>query len=168
MPRSETSDRLANAYEDGLRRALGLDDRALVRVAGSFGLDATCAPLVAWIPTIELAWHRGLTDGERERILKLVYERHGVLGARAEVLLHEWLARRPPDALFRTARRVLRAQLANLPPHERPAVRARVIGPCATVAEVSGGFLGFGAVSADEQVWLLALADDLRLPDELI
>lgn len=168
MEMAATRDRLANVYEDGLGRALGFDDRALVRVVSSFGLDATCAPLIGWIPTIELAWRRGLTERERERILTLVYQRHGVLGTRAEVLLRDWLARRPADALFRTARRVLRVQLAKLLPHERPAVRARVIGPCAAVAEVSGGLLGFGAVSADEQVWLLALADDLRVPDELI
>lgn len=151
---------------DALAQALGITDRGLARVLTAFGFDQTCAPLVAWIPAIELAWIGGLTAPERHRLLGLVHGRHGVLDPRAEVLLRRCLARRPAHALFRAARRVLRAQLEALPPDERPALRARVIGPCTELAQVSGGLLGLAAVSEDEQDWLLALADDLRLPEE--
>ena len=132
---------------------------------GSCGFDATCAPLVPWIPAIELVWGLDLTDRERQWVQRLVYERHGVLGARAEVLLHEWLTNRPPGIVFRTARRVLHAQLATLPPDERPALRARVIGPCAALALVSGRPLTRTEPS-DAYVWLLTLADTLLLPDD--
>jgi hypothetical protein len=46
-------------------------------------------------------------------------------------------------------------------------LRARVIGPCTEPAEVSGGPLGLGSVSDAERDWLLTLADDLRMPDEV-
>ena len=85
------------------------------------------------------------------------------LDAVAERLLDDWLARRPNNALFRVGRRVLHAQLAALPPAERPALIARVVGPCADLAEVSGGLLGFAAVSADERDWLLTLAGELAV-----
>ena len=57
----------------------------------------------------------------------------------------------------------MHAQLAALPPAERPALIARVVGPCADLAEVSGGLLGFAAVSADERDWLLTLAGELAV-----
>lgn len=166
MAATGSGERLADLCTHTLSRALGIRDRALVRVLSSFGLDATCAPLVTWIPAIELGWHRGLTDRERQRVLRLVYERHGILGSRAEVLLHEWLSRRPSDALFCTARRVLRAQLATLPADERPARCARVIAPCLELAESSRGLLGFAPVSDDQQHWLRTLAEDLLFPNE--
>lgn len=147
-------------------RALGVRNRALVRVVSGFGFDATCAPLVPWIPAIELVWIRGLTDRKRQWVLRLVYERYGILGARTEVLLHEWLANRTSDVFFRIARRVLRAQLANLPPEERPALRARAIGPCAALTVVSGRLLARRAEPVDAYLWLLALADNLLLPDD--
>lgn len=158
--------RLAKINAHALGRALGLRDRALVRVVSSCGFDATCAPLVPWIPAIELGWMLGLTDRERGWVLRLVYERHGVLGVRAEVLLHEWVTSRPSDAIFRTGRRVLRAQLGTLPPEERAALRARVVGPCAALAVASGRLLSPAAEPFDTYVWLLALADNLLLPDD--
>ena len=58
---------------------------------------------------------------------------------------------------------MLHAQLAALPPVERPALIARVVGPCADLADVSGGLLGFAAVSTDERDWLLTLAGELAV-----
>lgn len=149
-----------------LRQALGIPDPALARVLCAFGLDHTCTSLVVWIPAIEIAWLDGRTAAKQRRLLDLIRERHHALGVRAEARLREWLVRRPSDALFRTARRVLRAQLEALPPDERPAWRARVIGPCADLAHVSRGWLGWPAVSDGQHEWLLTLADDLRTPDE--
>lgn len=166
MVAPEPSARLAQLQAHALRRALGVRNRALIRVVGSFGFDATCAPLVPWIPAIELVWMLDLTAREREWVLRLVYERHGVLGPRAEVLLHDWVASRPSDVLFATARRVLRAQLATLPPEERSALRARIIGPCAALTVVSGRLLGRRTDQVDAYVWLLALADNLLLPHD--
>jgi len=166
MVAAEASARLAKIQAHALGRALGVRNRALVQAVGSFGFDATCAPLVPWIPAIELVWMLDLTAREREWVLRLVYERHGVLGPRAEVLLHEWVARRPSEVLFATARRVLCAQLATLSPAERPALRARIIGPCAALTVVSGRLPGRRTDPVDAYAWLLALADNLLLPDD--
>ncbi|MBM4195243.1 MAG: hypothetical protein FJ202_12840 [Gemmatimonadetes bacterium] len=164
MVAPEPSARLAKIHAHALARALGVRNRGLIQVVGSFGFDATCAPLVPWIPAIELVWMLGLTAREREWVLRLVYERHGVLGPRAEVLLHEWVARRPSNVLMATGRRVLRAQLATLPPEERPALRARIIGPCVALIVVSGRLPGHRTDPVGAYAWLLALADNLLLP----
>lgn len=149
-----------------LHEALGFHDPRLARVLGSFGFDAASADLITWLPAVELAWINGLSPTERRRLLENIQARHPSLSARGHALLAEWLRRQPSQALCRTARRVLRAQLAALPPDERPAVRARVIGPCVDLAEASGGLLGISAVSRTEQTWLEALAHSLRGPDD--
>jgi len=152
-----------DAVADRLVHALGITNRATARALASFGVEPVSALLVTWIPAVELAWIGGLTQAERRRLIGLVHGRHANLPGRAERLLDDWLARRPNDALFRVGRRVLHAQLAALPPAERPALIARVVGPCADLAEVSGGLLGFAAVSADERDWLLTLAGELAV-----
>ncbi len=72
-----------------------------------------------------------------------------------------WLCTRPGRSVV--GRRVLHAQLAALPPAERPALIARVVGPCTDLADVSGGLRGFAAVSAAERDWLLTLAGELAV-----
>ena len=152
-----------DAVADRLAHALGITNRATARALASFGVEPVSALLVTWIPAVELAWSGGLTHAERRRLIGLVHRRHANLPDRAERLLDDWLARRPNNALFLVGRRVLHAQLAALPPAERPALIARVVGPCTDLADVSGGLLGFAAVSADERDWLLTLAGELAV-----
>lgn len=149
-----------------LGESLGLDDPCVVRVLDAFGLDATCGFLVAWLPAIELAWRGGLSHTERKRLADDIHARHGTLSVRGDELVEDWLRRPPSAALFRTARRALRAQLAALPPDERAGMRARIMGPCVNIAEASGGVLGFGTISPTELTWLDTLARALRAPDE--
>lgn len=148
--------------DGGLADALGVHDARLARVLGAFGLDDTCAVLIPWIPAIELAWLEGLTRSEHERLRLLIRQRHPALSDRAVTLLKDWLRRRPSNAFFRTARRAIRAQLQALPPDERPALRARILGPCVEVGEMSGGVFGFPSLSTREQAWLEQFAQSLQ------
>lgn len=151
---------------DALGRELQVTDWWLVQALRTFGLDRRSACLVPWLPAIELAWVDGLTAAERRQLSGLLYARHPTLDRHAGWLLSRWLANRPADGLFRIARRTLRAQLAALPSDERAALRARIVGPCVAVADVSGGLFGFGARSRSEQAWLQRLAIALRVPED--
>lgn len=149
-----------------LEDSLGVRDSRFVPVLESFGLDATCAYLVTWLPAIELAWIGGLSAAERRHLIDDIQARHASLSARGHDLVTAWLRRRPAQPLFRAARHVVRAQLAALPAHDRPVLRARIIGRCMDVAEAPSGLLCRRAVTKEEQEWLEALADALRLPDD--
>jgi hypothetical protein len=141
-------------------------DASLERVLESFGLDDESIVLLPWIPAIALAWLRGVTERERLRLVDLIRTRHPVLPARVAQLLLEWLRRRPSDAMFRTARRALRAQLRGLAPDERPALRARVISPCVEIADADGGLFGYRTISEEEQTWLRRLTAWLQTDAE--
>ena len=143
---------------DRLRQSLGLDDPWLARQLHALGFDASCACLVPFVPAIDLAWIDGLTKREHQRILALIGQRHPDLSVPARRLLSAWLAQPPSDAVIRVVRGILRDQLSVLPPIERPALRARVVGPCVDLAYTSGGLLGQGGVSAAETAWLRRLA----------
>lgn len=132
------------------------------RALESFGVDDSSMVLVPWIPAIELAWVGGLDESERARLLHLIRERHTQLSPRSEALVRDWLRRPPAKALFRTARRVLRKQLHALAPAERPALRARIIGPCVDIADASGGPFGLRTLSREEQAWLDTLVTSLQ------
>lgn len=138
----------------------------LGRIFEGFGLDVTCVPLVTWVPAIELAWSDRLNGDRRRRLHAMITVRHPGLSPRARWLLDDWLQRRPGAALFRTARAALRAQVAALPPDERPALRARILGPCVEPAGDGGGVFGASATSADERRYLEMLVTLLRLPDD--
>lgn len=140
-------------------------DPLIARALESFGITGDAIDLVTWIPAIELAWLGDVTDAERTRLVSLVKQRHPDLSVWSKGLLEEWLRRRPANALFRTARRALRAHLHALPPEERPSVRARIIGPCLDVADASGGLFGYRAASSQERAWLRALEAGLHIDD---
>jgi len=154
------------AEVDRLRQSLELDDPRLARQLHALGFDASCACLVPFVPAIDLAWVDGLTKREHKRILTLIGQRHPDLSVAASRLLSCWLAQPPSRAVVRTVRRILRDQLSVLPPIERPALRARIVGPCVDRAYTSGGLLGQGDVSAAETAWLRRLARALRPSDE--
>ena len=146
-----------------LATALGIADQGSARALASYGLEPESAFLVTWLPAVQVAWLGGLTQAEERRLKELVRARHSNLPDHAERLLDGWLLRKPHDALFRIGRRVLHFQLTALSPAERPALIARVGGPCVDLAHVSGGVLGVGAVSADERACLRTLAAELSV-----
>jgi len=147
---------------DRLRQSLGLDDPWLARQLHALGFDASCACLVPFVPAIDLAWLDGLTKREHQRILALIGQRHPDLSPTARRLLSAWLVQPPSHAVIRVVRWILRDQLSGLAPVERPALRARVVGPCVDLAYTSGGLLGQGDVSAAETAWLRRLASALE------
>lgn len=147
---------------DRLRQSLGLDDPWLARQLHALGFDASCACLVPFVPAIDLAWVDGLTRREHQRILTLIGQRHPHLSVAARRLLSCWLAQPPSRAVVRTVRRILRDQLSGLAPLERPALRARVVGPCVDLAYISGGLQGRGDLSRSEEAWLRRLAHALE------
>mgnify|MGYP000036760159 CR=1 FL=1 len=146
---------------DRLRQSLGLVDPWLARQLHTLGFDASSTCLVPFVPAIELAWIDGLSKREHQRILALVGQRHPDLSPTARRLLSTWLVQPPSKAVVRVVRWILRDQLSGLPPIERPALRARVVGPCVDLAYTSGGLLGQGDISAAETAWLRRLAGAL-------
>lgn len=120
-----------------------------VRRLSAAGVTRDTAPVVEFLPALDVAWQGGVDVAERDRLLAAAG-----LGAAPQHtmdLIADWCLTRPDPAVFEAGLVVLRYRLQALSPDERPLMVARVIGACDTVANAAGGWTGFRRVSAAER-----------------
>jgi|JI7StandDraft_1071085.scaffolds.fasta_scaffold481539_1 hypothetical protein len=133
------------------------DEAVLHRVVG---LGVTVETLAAFsvVPLLYVAWgDRVLDPAERDAIVAEAVAAGIETGSAAHDLLQSWLTRSPNPELFE-AWRAFHAELApHLSERERGALKEDILSKAARVARASGGFLGFGSVSAAEQAALRQL-----------
>jgi hypothetical protein len=148
---------------------LQIDDPALLRRIMALGvtLDTGAAFLLA--PLVQVAWAEGgVTDREREKVLRIAAERGVDTSSPAYTQLQEWLRTRPADAIFDTAVEAIKSGLSVLTPAERADRVKRIVDACREVASASGGLgrlLGLGTgVSSEEESILDAMTATLRAP----
>lgn len=152
---------------EALAVKLQIDDPALLRRIMALGvtLDTGAAFLLA--PLVQVAWAEGgVTDREREKVLRIATERGIDPSLPAYAQLQEWLRTRPADAIFDTAVEAIKTGLSVLTPAERADRIKRIVDACREVASASGGLgrlLGLGTgVSSEEESILDAMAATLR------
>lgn len=152
---------------EALAVKLQIDDPALLRRIMALGvtLDTGAAFLLA--PLVQVAWAEGgVTDREREKVLRIATERGIDPSLPAYAQLQEWLRTRPADAIFDTALEAIKTGLSILTPAERADRIKRIVDACREVASASGGLgrlLGLGTgVSSEEESILDAMAATLR------
>lgn len=152
---------------EALAVKLQVDDPALLRRIMALGvtLDTGAAFLLA--PLVQVAWAEGgVTDREREKVLRIATERGIDPSLPAYAQLQEWLRTRPADAIFDTAVEAIKTGLSVLTPAERADRIKRIVDACREVASASGGLgrlLGLGTgVSSEEESILDAMAATLR------
>lgn len=152
---------------EALAVKLQVDDPALLRRIMALGvtLDTGAAFLLA--PLVQVAWAEGgVTDRERETVLRIATERGVDTSSPAYTQLQAWLRTRPADAIFDTAVEAIKTGLSVLTPAERADRIKRIVDACREVASASGGLgrlLGLGTgVSSEEESILDAMAAKLR------
>jgi len=152
---------------EALAVKLQIDDPALLRRIMDLGvtLDTGAAFLLA--PLVQVAWAEGgVTDRERETVLRIATERGVDASSPAYTQLQEWLRKRPADAIFDAAVEAIKTGLSVLTPAERADRIKLIVGACREVASASGGLgrlLGLGTgVSSEEESILDAMVATLR------
>jgi tellurite resistance protein len=149
-----------------LGAALGLDDQEILAGLREEGLGESEVALVFILPSLEVAWSDGrVGDGERARLEELLRDHSG--GAppspEASARLASWIVNRPPDRLFDRARRVAALAMSRPNENDRRVVAKRIFDEAVSVAEASGGVLGFGTISSPERRVLDTLRSTLGI-----
>ncbi len=91
-------------------------------------------------------------------------EDHGIaIGSPARLLLEHWLATKPNRTLQMTWKHYIAAVIKQMGIESRETLRADIVGRARTVANASGGVLGFGAKSTDEKRVIAELEQTLTL-----
>jgi hypothetical protein len=101
-------------------------------------LDTGAAFILA--PLVQIAWMDGhVTEAEQEVVMRFAFDRGVEPGSTDHAQLREWLADRPPDALFEASLDAIRAGLSVLPRAEAEERVDRITRACEEVAKASGG-----------------------------
>ncbi len=155
------------ADADAARRALGarsgIEDPDLLAEIASLGFSAETVSLLPLVPILEVAWaEAGVSPAERTLILDVARRRGVAEGSGADRQLADWLAHRPPAAVFSSARRLIGAILAAGGGTRQKLSADDLVGYCESIAAASGGILGLGKISPGERSVIEQLQQALK------
>jgi hypothetical protein len=120
------------------------------------GFDPCTVSLLELLPIVELAWADGEISVRDRRLLTGAAARRPGIRGRASTQLSQWLARRPPDVMFRLCRRALRACLQQSTNQHVERMRSALLADCVLVVSESGGLLSEEPAASPEQRILLS------------
>lgn len=164
----ELIDRMRRAAATQLARQeledrTSLHDPELLNDLESMGFTAETVSLLPLVPLIQVAWaERSVSHAERQQIVALARSRGIAHGTPADDLLDQWLSRRPPEAVFARATRLIRAMLAAHSGEMHDLSADDLVRYCEGIAAASGGILGVGKVSVEEREALTQIAEQLK------
>jgi len=155
------------AEADDQRRRLGeqagLADEEVLRDLQELGYTAETVMLLHLVPLIQTAWAEGgVSQKERDLIVKAARARGVEAGSMADGQLNRWLAQRPSDDLFEKTLRAIRTILQAQSPEARAASERDLVSLATAIASASGGIVGFGAVSEEERQILARISGELE------
>jgi hypothetical protein len=146
-----------------LGRSAGLDDPQLVQELQDLGFTPDTVVLLPLVPIVQMAWAEGgITKAERELIVRLARSRGIEAGSAADQKLTEWMTNHPAEAVFASARRLIRAMLDSGSAPAGDLKADDLVKYCEDIASASGGVLGIGRISAEERALLASIAADLN------
>jgi hypothetical protein len=155
------------AAVDQARRDLGaktgLNDPALLDELQALGFTPETVALLPFVPLVRVAWAEGgVSPQERKMIVDLARARGIAQGSAADRQLGDWLDRRPAEAVFTRATRLISAMLAGPSANASDLSAEDLVKYCENIAAASGGMLGIGRVSGEERKLLASIAAELK------
>ena len=143
---------LEDATRRGMSERTGVADEEVLRDLQALGYTPETVMLLHLVPLLQMAWAEGsVSDSERDLILEAA-RAHGIdKDSAADLQLAAWLADRPSEELFEKTLRAIGAILQLRSSEERDASEKDLVTRLTAIASASGGILGFGKVSPQEQ-----------------
>ena len=158
--------RVRAAAEEQRRRLgeqAGVADEEVLRDLQELGYTPETVMLLHLVPLIQTAWAEGgVSQKERDLIVKAARSRGIAAGSPADQQLDLWLAERPSDELFEKTLRAIRTILQAQSPDAREASERDLLSLSTAIASASGGIVGFRAVSEEERQILAHISDELK------
>ena len=156
-----------NAETDAQRKRLGeqsgVADEDVLRDLQELGYTPETVMLLHLVPLIQTAWAEGgVTQKERELVVKAARTRGITAGSAADEQLNRWLTQKPSDDLFEKTLRAIRTILQAQSPEARAASERDLLALATAIASASGGIVGFRAVSDEERQILAHIHEELE------
>lgn len=133
------------AKENALSEISGIQDEAVLRHLVSLNIGADTLTALTMLPLVQVAWADGDVDPmERAAILEAAEQVGVQKGSPSADLLKDWLKFKPDREIIKAWKEYVEALSSTLPPDESKKLRSALLTLCRSVAEASGGVLGFG------------------------
>jgi hypothetical protein len=131
--------------EHALSDISGIEDETVLRHLVSLNIGADTLAALTMVPLVQVAWADGDVDAkERAAILEAAEEVGVGKGSPSADLLNEWLKFKPDREILKAWKEYVQALSSTLSPEESRRLRSALLTLGRSVAEASGGVLGFG------------------------
>jgi hypothetical protein len=150
--------------KQALTKVSGIANEAILERLVHLNIRPETLAALALVPLIEVVWADGEVD-ERERAMVLEHATsQGIaLGSSEYELLERWLAHRPEDSLLNAWQHYVQGLCECLSPSEGDVLKNELMRDVRKAAEASGGFLGMGRISDQEQQVLAKLESSFAM-----
>jgi hypothetical protein len=146
-----------------MAEVIGVHDQDLLGALQDLGFHLNTVQLLHIVPLVQVAWAQdGISEIERERILRFAHIRGVEPGSKAYEQLHQWLTTKPPEAFFENTLRAIGLVMATLPPAEREASQKDLINYCIQIASSVGRrLLGLPETTKEEREVIKHIAEEI-------
>jgi hypothetical protein len=153
----------AEATRRAMAEGTGVADEEILQDLEALGYTPETVMLLHLVPLLQMAWAEGgVSDRERALIVEAARARGIAEGTPADRQLAGWIASRPSADLFEKSLRAIGAILQARPSEEREVSQRDLLSYSTAIAAASGGILGFGKVSPEEQQVLARITEELE------
>ncbi len=143
-----------------LASATGFQDPELIDHLVDGGFEPTTLAALALVPMVFVAWADGsVTPSERKTVMSLALKRGLDSEPMSLQMLETWLQKHPPRPLWKLWKEYAAALHETVSPTLSELLATEILAQATAVAEASGGTLGFGKVSNEEQKILDEIAN---------
>ena len=130
----------------------GITDHNVVDTLRRAGVHPATLSALLLVPLIEVAWADFVLDEKERQALDQAARAAGIKeGSEAEKLLHVWFEHKPDQVLHDAWASFVQALVMKMDPAAKANFRNHILEPARRIARASGGILGIGRVSAQEQ-----------------
>jgi hypothetical protein len=138
--------------EQKITQISGIQDEQVLRDLVHIGVTAESLLAMQFVPMIVVAWaDRSVSHQEQQAILQAVTDEHLSVDSAAYRLIAQWLKKPPTPEVVTVWKEYVSALAKAVPSDTLKELQARTAKLCEQVAKATGGFLGFGKISTEEQ-----------------
>jgi len=151
------------AARRGMAERTGVVDHEILQELEKLGYTPETVMLFHLVPLLQVAWAEGdVSDRERALIIEAARACGIQTDSAADRQLATWLLVRPSSDFFEKTLRLIGAVLQARPLEEREDSQRDLVSYCTAIASASGGILGFGRVSPEEQRVLARISQEIE------
>jgi len=148
----------AESARDALSKATGITNPSVLDRLIALEVRPEMATALMIVPLVEVAWADGTLDAkERELVMAQARTSNLAEGSPELALLESWLKQRPGPKLLAAWTLTIQGLVQKMEPDEIARLKSGLLDRARNVAKASGGVLGIGKVSSQEEAMLTKL-----------